>query len=137
MDDFDFTSFDFDANVDDFDFSGFDFDADMDDFDFSDFDFDFSVRALKWQKPRVAAGIPKYGQKELKIVNVKGPQSLGLPPMCKDESSLELGKNRKVSMVSEVDVVGTNKADQRLKDPRIDIAFNLQSKMKMERSKDI
>lgn len=75
-------------------------DVDDFDFDFSGFDFDFSgldsdpfgdgavvdsgntdqeetktdlvtLGALKWQKPRVAAEIPKYGKKAPKIVNVK------------------------------------------------------------------
>nr|GMD37762.1 protein EARLY RESPONSIVE TO DEHYDRATION 15-like [Ipomoea batatas] len=66
-----------------------------------------TLGALKWQKTRVTAEIPKYGQKAPKTMNVK------------DESGLESGKNRKVSMVSEVDVVGTKKANQRFKDPRI------------------
>nr|GME03088.1 protein EARLY RESPONSIVE TO DEHYDRATION 15-like [Ipomoea batatas] len=57
------------ANVDDFDF---DFDsnpfADRTEENKTDL---VTLGALKWQKPRVAAEIPKYGQTAPKIVNEK------------------------------------------------------------------
>nr|GMD83761.1 protein EARLY RESPONSIVE TO DEHYDRATION 15-like [Ipomoea batatas] len=57
----------------------------------------------------------QHGSPLLQSPMREGSRPLGLPPMCKDES----GNNKKVSMVSEVDVVGTKKAYQRFKDLRI------------------